>query len=92
MDVTVDLLGTARISAKRPKASLHLPDGATGRDVVVALAREIPALKGTVVDPQKRELIYPQLLGNGAGKTIRDLDAPLEAGTGQQLFVFQEPC
>ena len=52
MDVVIELLGTARIAAKRKVVNLHLPDGATGRDVVVALARVVPALKGNVVNPK----------------------------------------
>lgn len=92
MDIVIELLGTARIAAKRKVVNLQLPDGATGRDVIVALAEAVPALKGDVVDPIKRELVPPQLLGDGAGRTVPDLDAPLDPDTARGLFIFLEPC
>jgi len=90
--VVVELLGTARIAAGRAEVTLDLPAHVTGRDVIMTLLRKMPALKGKVIDPKKRELIYPQLLGDSTGKTIHDLDASLELEDGARFFVFQEPC
>jgi molybdopterin-guanine dinucleotide biosynthesis protein A len=53
---TVELFGTARLLGKADKVPLLLGAQPTLKDVFAALAEQLPALAGRVVDPQARAL------------------------------------
>jgi hypothetical protein len=82
-NVTVELIGAARVVAGRKEISLALADGATWRDVIAALARAIPGLLGEVVAKDGRSLLGDYTFYLGGRTFVRNLDGeaqPPESG------------
>lgn len=76
--VTVELMGAARIVAGQREVSLTLPDAATWREAIAALARTVPELVGEVIAKHKRDLIGAYSLNLGGMEFVGDLDQPVE--------------
>jgi len=90
--VTVELIGTARIQLGRKEVRITVPDEATWRDAVAALAEASPVLVGTVITEDRRALVPPHLLSLGGRHTIGDLDEEVEIKEGDLLLLFEETC
>lgn len=76
--VTVELIGAARIVAGQAEVSLTLPDGATWRDAVAALARAAPGLANEVITGDRRDLLGAYTFNLGGRTFVRDLDEGLQ--------------
>lgn len=70
----VELFGLARYLTGRKEIRLHLPEGATLRDVVARLATQTKELIGQVIDGEKMELIEPYSLNINGRYVARDLN------------------
>ena len=91
-EVTVELIGTARIQVGRKKVCIRVPDEATWRDVVTVLAEALPVLVGTAITEDRRALVPPHLLSLGGRRTICDFDEEAEIKEGDLLLLFEETC
>ena len=60
--MTLELFGLARSLTGRPEVTLEVPEPARLRDVLAALVRAYPALRGTVIDVHAGSLIEPNVL------------------------------
>ena len=92
IEVTIELTGPAQLSARRQDVSIAVEEGATWRDVIAALAREVPVLVGTAIAEDRRDLIWPYLLNLGGRKAIANLDEKAQLKEGDRLSLLMEPC
>jgi len=90
--VTVELTGPARVSAGRKEVRLTVPDSVIWRDVVTALAQQVPVLVGKAITNDQRGLIRPYLLNLGGRYTIKDLDERVELREGDTISLLTETC
>ena len=77
---TVELFGVARMLAQRSDVSLRLPVGATYADVFAALAREVPALTGRVINAEGTGLIDGYACSIGGLRFVRTATAKVTPG------------
>ncbi|HIC94017.1 MAG TPA: hypothetical protein EYP09_07195 [Anaerolineae bacterium] len=89
--VTIELVGTARIRAKRKEVSLAVEEDATWRDVVAALAQEVPALIGQSIAEDKHDLISPHQFNFG-GCFIAKLDEKAQLKEGDRISLLEGTC
>jgi len=92
IEVTIELTGPAQLSARRQDVSIAVEEGATWRDVIAALAWEVPVLVGTAIAEDRRDLIWPYLLNLGGRKAIANLDEKAQLKEGDRLSLLMEPC
>lgn len=92
IEVTIELTGPAQLSARRKDVSIAVEGGATWRDVIAALAREVPVLVGKAITEDRRGLIWPYLLNLGGRKAIMDLDEKAQLKEGDRLSLLMELC
>ena len=76
--VTVEMIGAARVVAGQAEISLTLPDGATWRDAVAALARAAPGLVNEVITGNKRDLLGDHTFKLGGMTFVGDLDEEVQ--------------
>jgi molybdopterin converting factor small subunit len=76
----IELFGTARRLAQTKELELEVAESATFRDVIAALARQIPAFLGHIITPDARNLVEPYFFNVDARKVVRDLDGTPEEG------------
>ena len=72
MHIHVELLGISRLAVGEKTISLHVPDGATFRDVVRALSTRYPALIGDVIHPDGETLQPPHIFNLNARRMIQE--------------------
>ena len=77
---SVELYGVARLAAGTSAVALSLPQDATLRDALVALARERPALVGKVLDEAGGSLLEGYTLNVNGAAFVADLGAPVREG------------
>lgn len=76
----IELFGTARRLAQTKELQLEVAESATFRDVVAALARQIPAFLGHIITPDALNLVEPYFFNVDARKVVHDLDGIPEEG------------
>jgi hypothetical protein len=86
IEITFELLGTARHLTGKKQLSIELASGATHRDALNRLAYLFPALVGTVITPQTFELMPAFMLNLNGHRAINDLDIPVV--TGERLVLM----
>lgn len=62
MTVTVELTGAARAHAGVKSLTIHLPEGATYRDIVRELAKRFPQLVGWLIAPDGESFLSSNML------------------------------
>ena len=77
---SVELYGVARLAAGTSAVALSLPQDATLRDALAALARERPALVGKVLDEAGGGLLEGYTLNVNGAAFVADLGAPVREG------------
>ena len=89
--VTIELVGTARLSAGKKEVSLAVEEDALWRDVVAALAQEVPALVGQAIAEDKCSLISPHQFYVG-GRFITRLDEEARLEGGARISLLEGAC
>lgn len=89
--VTIELVGTARLSAGKKEVSLAVEEGALWRDVVAALAQEVPVLVGRAITEDKCSLISPHQFYFG-GRFITDLDEKARLKESARISLLEGTC
>jgi len=69
-----------------------MPSGAVWRDVIGALAQEVPMLVGKAITRDRRGLLPSYLLNLGGRYTIQDLDERAELREGDLISLLTETC
>jgi hypothetical protein len=91
MRITVELLGLARVRARRETVSLSLPATATLGDVSRALAQAHPELVGPVLSPEGN-LVAGNLFSPDGRALTADPDALVGAETPEmRLLLLTSP-
>jgi hypothetical protein len=91
MRVTVELLGLARVRARRERVALSMPAGATLGDVGRALAAAYPELIGPVLTAEGG-LVAGNLFSPDGRALTADLAAPLAPeGPEAHLLLLTSP-
>jgi hypothetical protein len=78
MLVKIEFLGLARRLTGEKRAEVEVPNEATLRDVVRALAIRFPSLLGQVIVPQTFDLISPYFFNVGGRLAATTLEAPAD--------------
>jgi len=89
--VTIELVGTARLSARKKEVSLAVEEDALWRDVVAALAQEVPVLVGRAITDDKDSLISPHQFYFG-GRFITNLDEKAQLKDGDRMTLLEGAC
>ena len=89
--VTIELVGTARLSAGKKEVSLAVEEDALWRDVVAALAQEVPGLIGRIITEDRRALISSYQLNLGGKRSIADLDEKAGLKEGDRILLLEGP-
>ena len=74
MKLTVELFGLARRLAGEKEVVVEVNDGATLRDVVIALAKKFPAFLGELVVPETYDLKAPYVFNIEGRRVVRNLE------------------
>jgi len=91
-NLRVELDGVVRILAKSKEIPLVLSDGVTWRDVIAALAQSAPALVGSVITKDKRDLVGTRALNLNGEHSICNLDEIASFADGDFVMIVEEPC
>jgi hypothetical protein len=93
MNLVIELDALSQFQVKRSEVTISVAPGATGRDILKALAQALPALAKTTIDAEKgaffdREmwLAYENRVG------IPDLGVPLPLEDGMRLLILSAVC
>jgi len=70
MLIQVEFTGAAREIAGRGEVSLTLPESASYRSVIKALAQMYPGLVGMIIAPDERSLLSAMIFDRNGGETI----------------------
>jgi len=89
--VTVELVGTARLSTGKKEVSLVIEEDALWRDVVAALAQKVPVLVGQAITEDKCSLISPHQFYFG-GRFITNLDEKAQLKDGDRIALLEGAC
>ena len=86
MELRVEFFGLPRRLSGEKEATVQVREGATLRDVVVALTQRFPAFLGELVNPQTHDLVEPYFFNIDARYVPRSLEhQPKE---GQRLLLL----
>ncbi len=77
---TVELFGVARLKAKTGRVSLSLPSGANLGAVLVALADQLPALRGSVLSQDASQLGRGFACNMNGEAFVKDIRTPVREG------------
>jgi len=89
MEFTVEFFGLPRRLSGEKETTVDVPEGATLRDVVHALAAQFPAFLGDLIDPRTYELMEPYFFNIDARRVAKTLDYEPQAGE-RLLLLFVE--
>jgi len=92
MRLGVELTGPVRISSGKQYVTIEVPAGATGKDVLQALAQAEPRLLGSAIAPGCERLMWPYLLDIDTRRKVRDFHTPLELTPDSNLALLTIPC
>ncbi len=87
MKLTVEFFGLPRRLSGKKETSVEVSDGATVRDVAIALAKQFPAFLGQLILPETYELVGSYFFYNfDAGRAVKE-DERVEDGA-RLLLMF----
>lgn len=91
-NLRVELDGVVRILAKSKEIPLTLSGDITWRDVIAALAQSAPALVGSVITKDRRDLVGTRALNLNGEYSICNLDEIASFSDGDFVMIVEEPC
>ncbi|MGC9398153.1 MAG: hypothetical protein ACP5HM_03345 [Anaerolineae bacterium] len=85
--------GVVYVIARQREIKVTVPDHATWRDVIAALAQAAPALVGEVIAQDHRAFLGDYMLNVEGRRTIQDLDTPIgEVAQNARLMLLSDLC
>lgn len=88
MLLTVELFGLARRLSGEKEVTVKVGDGATLRDVVVALTGRFPGFLGPLVVPETYELEEPYFFSYDGRRVAKSLEEKPQEGDRLLLFLL----
>jgi molybdopterin converting factor small subunit len=88
MKIQIEFTGISRILTGKQECSLTLEPGNSLREIIVALAKQYPALKGEVIDNDGQNLVPTNLFSLNGQKILHENNLDFTPNDGDKLILL----